>query len=138
MQWNGGYRENVQTFVNNIDTSDWPGSHRESFYEALTNVISRHARDRKLMRDTEPDLSVDEIREGLSAVVVVRLAEPTFANAAVPHLVSRQVKRAVQDLCEHHMTRWFEANPVAADAVTDKAICAADNARMPMRSFCRG
>lgn len=138
MQWSGGYSENVQTFVNNIDTSDWRGSHYDGFREALTNVISRYARDRKLMRDTEPDLPADAIREGLSAVVVVHRAEPAFANASVPYLVDREVERAAQGLCEHHLTRWFETNPIAAEAITTKAIRAADNVRMPKRSHCRG
>ncbi|MCV7384240.1 ATP-binding protein [Mycolicibacter longobardus] len=129
MQWTGGYSARVSTFADNADTSDYLSSHENGFRTALTDVISRYARDRKLMRDTEPDLSPDDICEGLTAVVVVRHAEPGS-------LVNHEVKTAVQDLCKHHLTRWLESNPIDADAITEKAIRAADCRRTPVRTGC--
>lgn len=128
MQWNEGYSADVHTFVNNIATTTGPSAHEKDFRDALVNVISAYAQDRGLLRDTEPDLSADDVCEGL--------ARPVFEDRVGARLVDPGVKTAVQRLCENHLMRWLEANPAAAEAVTRKAIHSADYARTPRRTRC--
>ncbi len=77
MQWNGGYSEGVYSFANIIHTHEG-GTHEEGFRAALTSLINKYARDKKLLRDKDDNLTGDDIREGLTAIISVKLSEPQF------------------------------------------------------------
>ncbi|MBU8821205.1 DNA topoisomerase IV subunit B, partial [Mycolicibacterium goodii] len=77
MQWNAGYSESVHTFANTINTHEG-GTHEEGFRAALTSVVNRYAKEKKLLKDKDPNLTGDDIREGLAAVISVKVAEPQF------------------------------------------------------------
>lgn len=136
MRWTGAYSTKIHTFVNNVDTSGSGGTHKEGFRHALTNVISRYAKERKLLRDAEPDLSADAVCEGFAAVVSVNVAGAVFEGQAAPRLTNPEAEMAVQQLCELHLTDWLEANPAGADVIARKAISSSDEGRRPRRSHC--
>jgi DNA gyrase subunit B len=124
MQWNAGYAESVHTFANTINTAEG-GTHEEGFRAALTSVVNKYAKDRKLLKDKDPNLTGDDIREGLAAVVSVKVAEPQFEGQTKTKLGNTEVKSFVQKVCNEQLGHWFEANPVEAKAVVNKAVSSA-------------
>lgn len=124
MQWNGGYSESVHTFANTINTHEG-GTHEEGFRSALTSVVNKYAKDKKLLKDKDPNLTGDDIREGLAAVISVKVSEPQFEGQTKTKLGNTEVKSFVQKVCNEQLTHWFEANPADAKVVVNKAVSSA-------------
>ncbi|MFI9507787.1 DNA topoisomerase (ATP-hydrolyzing) subunit B [Nocardia sp. NPDC052566] len=121
MQWNSGYSESVHTFANIINTHEG-GTHEEGFRAALTTVVNRYAKDKKLLKGKDDNLSGDDIREGLAAIVSVKLGEPQFEGQTKTKLGNTEVKSFVQKTCNEYLARWFDANPGDAKTIVTKAI----------------
>src|SRR5215475_2189019 len=120
MQWSGSYSESVHTFANTINTAEG-GTHEEGFRAALTSIINRYARDQKLIRDKEENLTGDDVREGLTAIIHVKLAEPQFEGQTKTKLGNTEAKSFVQRVCNDHLRDWFERNPGEAKTIVIKA-----------------
>ncbi len=131
MQWNSGYSESVHTFANTINTHEG-GTHEEGFRAALTTVVNRYAKDKKLLKDKDPNLTGDDIREGLAAIISVKVAEPQFEGQTKTKLGNTEVKSFVQKACNEHISHWFEANPADAKTIVTKAVSSA-HARVAAR-----
>ncbi|SUE16055.1 DNA gyrase subunit B [Rhodococcus gordoniae] len=131
MQWNSGYSESVHTFANTINTHEG-GTHEEGFRAALTTVVNRYAKDKKLLKEKDPNLTGDDIREGLAAIISVKVAEPQFEGQTKTKLGNTEVKSFVQKACNEHISHWFEANPADAKTIVTKAVSSA-HARVAAR-----
>ena len=131
MQWHAGYSESVHTFANTINTHEG-GTHEEGFRAALTTVVNKYARDKKLLKDKEPNLTGDDIREGLAAVIAVKVAEPQFEGQTKTRLGNSEVRSLVQRICHDRLTHWFEAHPAEAKIVLAKVTSSA-HARLAAR-----
>jgi DNA gyrase subunit B len=121
MQWNSGYTESVYTFANTINTHEG-GTHEEGFRSALTSTVNRYARDKKLLKDKDPALSGDDIREGLAAIVSVKVKEPQFEGQTKTKLGNTEVKSFVQRICNEWLADWFERNPTEARTIVNKSV----------------
>ena len=124
MQWNAGYSESVHTFANTINTHEG-GTHEEGFRAALTSVVNRYAKDKKLLKDKDPNITGDDIREGLAAVISVKVAEPQFEGQTKTKLGNAAIRSFVQKVCHEQLTHWFEANPVEAKVIITKVASSA-------------
>ncbi|WP_299558328.1 DNA topoisomerase (ATP-hydrolyzing) subunit B [uncultured Mycolicibacterium sp.] len=124
MQWNAGYSESVHTFANTINTHEG-GTHEEGFRAALTSVVNKYAKDKKLLKDKDPNLTGDDIREGLAAVISVKVREPQFEGQTKTKLGNTEVKSFVQKICNEQLAHWFEANPAEAKTIVNKAVSSA-------------
>ncbi|BBY94682.1 DNA gyrase subunit B [Mycobacterium gallinarum] len=131
MQWNAGYSESVHTFANTINTHEG-GTHEEGFRAALTSVVNKYAKDKKLLKDKDPNLTGDDIREGLAAVISVKVGQPQFEGQTKTKLGNTEVKSFVQKICNEELQHWFDANPAEAKIVVNKAVSSAQ-ARMAAR-----
>ena len=131
LQWNTSYKENVFTFANTIATVEG-GTHEEGFRSALTTIMNKYARDHKLLKDKDPKLTGDDCREGLSAVVSVKVGDPQFEGQTKTKLGNTNVKSFVQRIVNNHLTHWFEANPAEAKIIVQKASSSAQ-ARLAAR-----
>lgn len=138
MQWNGGYSESVHTFANTINTVEG-GTHEEGFRTALTSLVNKYARDKKLVKDKDENLTGDDVREGLAAVISVKVGEPQFEGQTKTKLGNTEVKGFVQRQVSENLGHWFEANPSEAKTIVKKAVdssqarIAARNARRLVR-----
>ncbi|HEX8520595.1 MAG TPA: DNA gyrase subunit B, partial [Pseudonocardia sp.] len=121
MQWNSGYTESVHTFANTINTHEG-GTHEEGFRSALTSTVNRYARDKKLLKEKDPALSGEDIREGLAAIVSVKVKEPQFEGQTKTKLGNTEVKSFVQRICNEWLSDWFERNPTEARTIVNKAV----------------
>jgi DNA gyrase subunit B len=120
MQWNSTYSESVYTFANTINTIEG-GTHEEGFRAALTNVVNRWAIEKKIIKNTPEDrFSGDDIREGLAAIVSVKLGEPQFEGQTKAKLGNSSAKTFVQQVCNEKLNAWFEQNPADAKTVVNK------------------
>lgn len=124
MQWNAGYSESVHTFANTINTHEG-GTHEEGFRAALTTVVNKYAKDKKLLKDKDPNLTGDDIREGLAAVISVKVSQPQFEGQTKTKLGNTEVKSFVQKICNEELQHWFDANPAEAKTVVNKAVSSA-------------
>ncbi len=124
MQWSSAYTESVHTFANTINTAEG-GTHEEGFRAALTTIVNRYARDQKLLREKEDNLTGDDVREGLTAIVSVKLAEPQFEGQTKTKLGNTEAKSFVQKACNDHLRDWFDRNPGEAKEIINKASQAA-------------
>ncbi|HWG26862.1 MAG TPA: ATP-binding protein, partial [Actinospica sp.] len=124
MQWNASYAESVHTFANTISTAEG-GTHEEGFRSALTTIVNRYAREQKLLREKEDNLTGEDVREGLTAIVSVKLAEPQFEGQTKTKLGNTEAKSFVQKACNDHLRDWFERNPGEAKDIITKATQAA-------------
>jgi DNA gyrase subunit B len=124
MQWTGSYTESVHTFANTINTTEG-GTHEEGFRAALTTIVNRYARDQKLLREKEENLTGDDVREGLTAIVSVKLAEPQFEGQTKTKLGNTEAKSFVQKAANDHLRDWFDRNPGEAKEIINKASQAA-------------
>ncbi|MEU9648610.1 DNA topoisomerase (ATP-hydrolyzing) subunit B [Streptomyces sp. NPDC048110] len=131
MQWNGGYTEGVYSFANIIHTHEG-GTHEEGFRAALTSLINKYARDKKLLREKDDNLTGDDIREGLTAIISVKLSEPQFEGQTKTKLGNTEVKTFVQKVVYEHLTDWLDRNPNEAADIIRKGIQAA-HARVAAR-----
>ncbi|SEH55705.1 DNA gyrase subunit B [Mycolicibacterium rutilum] len=124
MQWNAGYSESVHTFANTINTHEG-GTHEEGFRAALTSVVNKYAKDKKLLKDKDPNLTGEDIREGLAAVISVKVSQPQFEGQTKTKLGNTEVKSFVQRICNEQISHWLEANPAEAKTVVNKAVSSA-------------
>jgi len=124
MQWSGSYAESVHTFANTINTAEG-GTHEEGFRAALTTIVNRYAREQKMLREKDDNLTGDDVREGLTAIIHVKLAEPQFEGQTKTKLGNTEAKSFVQKVCNDHLRDWFERNPGEAKAIIIKATQAA-------------
>jgi DNA gyrase subunit B len=131
MQWNTGYSESVYTFANTINTHEG-GTHEEGFRAALTRVINAYARDKKHLKEKDVNLTGDDVREGLAAIVSVKLKEPQFEGQTKTKLGNTEAKSMVQTTTNEWLADWFERNPNEAKAIVLKAVSSAQ-ARMAAR-----
>ncbi len=131
MQWNSGYSESVHTFANTINTHEG-GTHEEGFRAALTSLVNKYARDKKLLKEKDPNLTGDDIREGLAAVLSAKIGDPQFEGQTKTKLGNTEVKGFVQRQVTEHVGHWFEANPAEAKIIVNKAI-ASSQARVAAR-----
>ncbi|GAB17281.1 DNA gyrase subunit B [Gordonia effusa NBRC 100432] len=131
MQWNNGYSESVHTFANTINTHEG-GTHEEGFRAALTSTVNKYAADKKLVKEKDGKLTGDDIREGLAAVISVKVGDPQFEGQTKTKLGNTEVKSFVQKMCNEHLAHWFESNPAEAKVIIRKAVDSAQ-ARMAAR-----
>jgi DNA gyrase subunit B len=131
MQWNSSYSESVYTFANTINTHEG-GTHEEGFRAALTSTVNRYARDKKLLKEKDPALTGDDIREGLAAIVSVKVKEPQFEGQTKTKLGNTEVKSFVQRVCNEWLADWLDRNPADAKTILNKAVSSAQ-ARMAAR-----
>lgn len=131
MQWTESYKESVHTYANTINTHEG-GTHEEGFRTALTSLINRYARDNKLLREKDENLTGDDVREGLTAVISVKIAEPQFEGQTKTKLGNSEVKTFVQREVWDQMGDWLERNPNEAKDIVRRSITAAQ-ARMAAR-----
>src|ERR1700759_5119769 len=124
MQWNASYTPSVYTFANTINTAEG-GTHEEGFRAALTTVVNKYARDQKLLREKDDNLTGDDVREGLTAIVSVKLAEPQFEGQTKTKLGNTEAKSFVQKASNDHLRDWFDRNPGEAKEIINKASQAA-------------
>ncbi|MEO9330258.1 DNA topoisomerase (ATP-hydrolyzing) subunit B [Gordonia aurantiaca] len=131
MQWNAGYSESVHTFANTINTHEG-GTHEEGFRAALTSTVNKYALEKKLIKEKDGKLTGDDIREGLAAVISVKVSDPQFEGQTKTKLGNTEIKGFVQRTCNEHLGHWFEANPAEAKIIVKKAADSAQ-ARMAAR-----
>ncbi|GCE40001.1 DNA topoisomerase (ATP-hydrolyzing) subunit B [Rhodococcus sp. USK10] len=124
MQWNSGYSESVHTFANTINTHEG-GTHEEGFRSALTATVNKYALDKKLLKEKDPKLTGDDIREGLAAIISVKVGEPQFEGQTKTKLGNTEVRSFVQKASNEHLSHWFEANPADAKTIVNKAVSSA-------------
>ncbi|WP_406420841.1 DNA topoisomerase (ATP-hydrolyzing) subunit B [Streptomyces sp. NBC_00842] len=124
MQWNTQYSEGVYSFANTIHTHEG-GTHEEGFRAALTTLVNKYARDKKLLREKDDNLTGDDIREGLTAIISVKLGEPQFEGQTKTKLGNTEAKTFVQKVVHEHLTDWFDRNPNEAADIIRKGIAAA-------------
>ncbi|WP_425489531.1 DNA topoisomerase (ATP-hydrolyzing) subunit B [Nonomuraea typhae] len=125
MQWNNSYSESVYSFANVINTAEG-GTHEEGFRAALTSIVNRYAREQKFLKEGKDDnLSGEDVREGLTAIISVKLADPQFEGQTKTKLGNTEAKSFVQKACNDHLRDWFERNPGEAKDVINKSLQAA-------------
>ena len=124
MQWNGTYSESVYTFANTINTHEG-GTHEEGFRSALTGLVNKYARDKKILKEKEDNLTGDDIREGLAAIISVKLANPQFEGQTKTKLGNTEAKTFVQKAVNESFADWLERNPAEARTIITKASSAA-------------
>ena len=123
MQHNDSYTENIYTFVNNINTPEG-GTHLTGFKNALTKTFNDYARKNKLLKENEDSLSGEDIREGLTAIVSVKVEEPQFEGQTKQKLGNSEARGAVDNIVSEQLTYYLEQNPTAAKAMCEKSIMA--------------
>ncbi|MBE1588906.1 DNA gyrase subunit B [Nonomuraea angiospora] len=132
MQWNNSYSESVYTFANMINTAEG-GTHEEGFRAALTTIVNRYAREQKFLKEGKDDnLSGEDVREGLTAIISVKLSEPQFEGQTKAKLGNTEAKSFVQKACNDHLRDWFERNPGEAKDIINKSL-QASRARLAAR-----
>jgi DNA gyrase subunit B len=123
-QWNTGYYESIHSFANGIATIEG-GMHEEGFRKALTNVMNRYARKRNLLKEKDPNLDGNDIREGLTAIISVRLREPQFEGQTKGKLGNVPVRSLVERATNTKLADWLEENPKEGSQIVQKALVAA-------------
>lgn len=131
MQWTTAYSESVHTYANVINTHEG-GTHEEGFRAALTTLVNKYARDKNLLKEKDENLTGDDVREGLTAVISIKLSEPQFEGQTKTKLGNTEAKSFVQRVVGDQLSDWFERNPNQARDVIRKAIQAA-TARLAAR-----
>ena len=132
MQWNSGFQDSVFTFANNINTHEG-GAHLSGFRSALSRTINAYARQKGLLKEKEENLTGDDIREGLAAVISVKLQEPQFEGQTKTKLGNTEVKGLVESATNRYLAEFLEERPGEAKAIVNKALQAA-RARLAART----
>ena len=123
MQHNDSYTENIYTFVNNINTPEG-GTHLAGFKSALTKTFNDYAKKNKLLKENEPALSSEDIREGLTAIISVKIEEPQFEGQTKQKLGNSEARAAVDAIVSEQLTYFLEQNPTVAKIICEKSILA--------------
>ncbi|HEY5651717.1 MAG TPA: DNA topoisomerase (ATP-hydrolyzing) subunit B [Acidimicrobiia bacterium] len=124
MQWTMAYSESVLSFANNINTHEG-GTHEEGFRKALTKAVNQFARDKNLLKEKDPNLSGDDIREGLTAIVSVKVREPQFEGQTKTKLGNTEIRSYVERTLNAKLPEWLERYSADARRIVDKALTAA-------------
>jgi DNA gyrase subunit B len=124
MQWNGSYQESVFSFANNINTHEG-GAHLSGFRSALTRTLNRYARDKGLLKEKDENLSGEDVREGLTAVISAKLADPQFEGQTKTKLGNPGMEGFVATIVNARLAEFLEENPTEANQVLRKAVQAA-------------
>ena len=124
MQWNSSYAESVYTFANTINTTEG-GTHEEGFRTALTSLVNKFSREWGILKEKDTNLSGEDIREGLTAIVSVKLAEPQFEGQTKSKLGNTEMKAFVQKVVNDQLGAWFEQNPAEGKEIARKSVNAA-------------
>jgi DNA gyrase subunit B len=120
MQWTNGYTESVHTYANTINTHEG-GTHEEGFRAALTTLVNKYAREKAILKEKDENLSGDDVREGLTAVISVKLGEPQFEGQTKTKLGNTEAKSFVQKVAGEALADWFDRNPTQARDIIRKA-----------------
>ncbi len=120
MQWTSSYSESVHTYANTINTTEG-GTHEEGFRSALTTLVNKYARDKGMLKDKDENLTGDDVREGLTAVISVKLSEPQFEGQTKTKLGNTEAKSFVQQTVYSQLGDWLDSHPADAKAVITKA-----------------
>ena len=131
MQWTTAYSSSVHTFANTINTTEG-GMHEEGFRTALTSLVNRYGREKGIIRDKDDNLTGDDVREGLTAVISIKLTEPQFEGQTKTKLGNTEARTFVQQQVYSKLTDWFDAHPADAKAIIAKGQ-AAQAARVAAR-----
>jgi DNA gyrase subunit B len=131
MQWTTAYSESVHTFANTISTTEG-GTHEEGFRAAMTTLVNAYAREKGILKEKEENLTGDDIREGLTAVLSIKLGEPQFEGQTKTKLGNTEAKTFVQRVVRERMIDWFDSHPNEARDIIRKAI-SASQARIAAR-----
>ncbi|CAB4900998.1 unannotated protein [freshwater metagenome] len=131
MQWTNAYTESVHTYANTINTHEG-GTHEEGFRTAITSLLNKYARANNLLKEKDENLSGDDVREGLTAVISIKLSEPQFEGQTKTKLGNTEAKTFTQKIVNDKLGDWLERNPPSAKEIVRKAIQAAA-ARMAAR-----
>ena len=131
MQWTTAYSESVFTYANTISTTEG-GTHEEGFRAALTTLVNKYAREKGILKDKDENLTGDDVREGLTAVISVKLGEPQFEGQTKTKLGNTEAKTFVQKVVGEQLTDWFDSHPGEAKEIIRKAI-QASQARIAAR-----
>jgi DNA gyrase subunit B len=123
MQHNDAYNESVYTFVNNINTPEG-GTHLVGFRNALTKTFNDYARENKLLKDSDINLTGDDIREGLTAIISIKIEDPQFEGQTKQKLGNSQARGAVESVVSEQLTYYLEQNPIVAKSILEKSILA--------------
>jgi DNA gyrase subunit B len=124
LQWNTGYYESIHSFANGISTIEG-GMHEEGFRKALTNVVNKYARGRNLLKDKDENLQGEDIREGLTAIISVKLIEPQFEGQTKAKLGNVSIRSLVERATNEKLFEWLEENPKEANQIVQKSQVAA-------------
>ncbi|WP_375401175.1 ATP-binding protein, partial [uncultured Amnibacterium sp.] len=124
MQWTAAYSESVHTYANTINTHEG-GTHEEGFRTALTLLINKYGKDKGLIKEKDENLTGDDVREGLTAVISIKLGEPQFEGQTKTKLGNTEAKTFVQRVMTDQLTHWFESNPAQAKDIVRKGQLAA-------------
>jgi len=124
MQWTTSYSESVHSFANVINTAEG-GTHEEGFRTALTSVINKYARDQKLLKEKDDNLTGEDVREGLTAIISIKLAEPQFEGQTKTKLGNTEAKSFVQKAANDRLRDWLDRNPGEAKDIINKSSQAA-------------
>ena len=124
LQWNSGFHEGIYSFANGIATVEG-GMHEEGFKKALTNVLNKYARAKNLLKEKDPNLLGEDIREGLTAIIAVRLQDPQFEGQTKSKLGNVPIRGLVERATNEKLAEWFEEHPTEARQVVNKSVQAA-------------
>ena len=131
LQWTSSYSESVHTFANTISTTEG-GTHEEGFRAAMTSLVNEYARAKAIIKEKDDNLTGDDIREGLTAVLSIKLGEPQFEGQTKTKLGNTEAKSFVQRVVRSQLTDWFDSHPTEARDIIRKAI-QASQARLAAR-----
>ena len=131
MQWNTGYHEGIHSFVNGIETIEG-GTHEEGFRKALTNVVNKYGKARGLVKENDDNLAGEDIREGLTAIVAVKLQDPQFEGQTKGKLGTIAMRSTVEKVTNTKLAEWLEEHPTEGKQIVAKAL-QASRARLAAR-----
>jgi DNA gyrase subunit B len=121
MQWTAEYQESIYTFVNNINTHDG-GTHLTGFRNALTRIVNEYAKKQNLLKEGENNFTGEDVREGLTAIISVKVPNPQFEGQTKERLGNREVQGITQTACAESLSEWLELNPKEAKAIVNKVL----------------
>jgi Type IIA topoisomerase (DNA gyrase/topo II, topoisomerase IV), B subunit len=124
LKWNSGYSEDVYSYTNNIYQKDG-GTHLLGFRSALTRVINKYANEQNLLKKNKVSISGDDIKEGLTCVLSIKIPDPKFSSQTKDKLVSSEVRNIVETLVNEKLSVWFDQNPAIAKVILAKIVQAA-------------